>query len=99
MWDEMSDNVCEHLSLTFLVVPFYCNRALLQYLVCLVLIVIIFLRLTDHSTRIKTSACIHHNSLAKFGIVVHNANKLIEAPATFISISRRKKQTMDTGFY
>ncbi len=92
MWDQMSNNVCEHLSFTFLVVPLYCSRALLQYFVCLVLIVIIFFRLIIHRTRIKTSACIHHKSLATFGIVVHNANKVIEAPATFIRIFRRKSR-------
>ncbi len=65
----------QHLSFTFLLV-----FALLQYFVYLVL-TIIFFRLINHNNRRKTSACIHHISLATFAIVTNRQYLQTSGPA------------------
>jgi hypothetical protein len=65
IWKQMLDNLGKHLSFTFPLVYFSCG-ALLQNVVCLVLTVFVFLGWLITNNRVKTSARIHHISLATF---------------------------------
>ncbi len=67
------------------------------HIVYLVLIVIIFFRLINHNNRIKTSACIHHISLATFAICfkIENFTRalLVGVGAPQLSLSKPVKTT------
>jgi hypothetical protein len=94
---QMLHNVREQLSYTFLFVIYFpisnfFYSAPFQYLVCLVLIVIIFLKLINHHNRIKISACIRHMSLvafATFGIV--SSTVVFSLKATVHTVSTKAK--------